>query len=487
MQPLQRGTTIQRAHVPTGLAYGVSASEKDLSLIHRVDPAEGTSPGTVRVYLTVFAYSDSKYKDIHAQGAGIKLIAKTQDTMFNIGDPRRAFHYYHTYRAQTPAADCPIIRSFDIPKSLYDEVTGKAISESQRAKLGRDNPYNVDKERGQNQFGVHPKLRDEIEKQGRNLISYVAADKMASLSSNPANGTVKDVNELRRHLGMPTEAVHFLAPLRDAHVLSPREEAVHGALLTRLYDDLDALVRVRSEKVEHPHTRRLAEKKIADACVSTNPGYYGEHIATRVRAQAIPSKTAEALKFFRDEIGRAATFSVIPQMVTEEYLQANARLHAGDQLKATLTRIGADLDELIAARSDPRLAARRAGVELDIANKCAPASPLHYGRRLGSFIRAKRIYAMSLPELSELRQKVGRAASGAGVVLSTDEAYMRDVNAFAPDVRDKNNNRLSPWAAGQQYRILTPPPYVAPVKQRGKPSDEEIDRLRKEKAARKQQ
>jgi hypothetical protein len=200
---------IQRDPVPTGLAYGVSAGGKDLSLIHRVDPEEGSSPDKVRVYLTVFAYSDSGYKDIHAIGGGIKLIAKTADTMFNIGDPRRAFHYYNTSRAQTPAATCPIIRCFEIPKNLYDTATGQAISESQRAKLGRKNAYNVDKERGQNQFGVHASLRDEIERAGHNLVSYVEPDKMATLSTNPANGIVRDVNELRRHLGMPTEAVFF--------------------------------------------------------------------------------------------------------------------------------------------------------------------------------------------------------------------------------------------------------------------------------------
>lgn len=472
---------IQRNPVPTGNAYGVSSGPNDVSLIHRVDP-DFSAVGTVRVYLTVFAFSSAGYKDVHADGVHIKLIAKTADTMFNIGDPRRAFHYYNTYRAQTPAATCPIIRCFEIPKWLYDKATGNAISEVQRSKLGRNNAYNVDKERGQNQFGVHETLRDEIEREGRNLVSYVEPDQVASVATNSKNGTVKDVNELRRRLGMPTEGLDFMSPLRGAHVVSPRQEAAHGADLTRLYDDLDALVTIRNTPTAEPRKRVAAERKIAESCTKGSPNYYGDHIGSRVLAQNIPTKSLEALRAFRDEIGRAATFSVIPQMVTEEYLQANARLHAEDQLKATLRRLGADLDELIAIRSDARLASNRAGVELRIANKCAWGTVQSYGRYLGTFVRGKRISYISVPELEAFRAAVSRAESGSGASLSLDETYMRNTQGFLPDVRDKNDAPLSRWASAQQYRVLTPPPYVPPPKvPKTKPSDEEIARLREQK------
>jgi hypothetical protein len=68
-----------------------------------------------------------------------------------------------------------------------------------------------------------------------------------------------------------------------------------------------------------------------------------------------------------------------------------------------------------------------------------------------------------------------------GGALSSDEIYMRNTNAFLPDVRDKNQALLSPWAARQQYRILSPPPYVPPIR-KTKPTETEIDLRRKAKA-----
>jgi hypothetical protein len=465
----------------------VESAPGEVSLIHRVDPAQG-SHNTVRVYLTVFAYSTSGYKDIHANGSGIKLIHKTADTMFNIGDPRRAFHYYNTYRAQQNPATCPIIRSFDIPADLYDSATGQAISEAQRAKLGKNNAYNVDKERGQNQFGVHARLRDEIEQKGRNLISYVDASHVAEVRLLPANGTVKDVNELRRQLGMPTEVIDFMAPMRGAHVVSPREEAAHGADLTRLYDDLDALIRATS-----PQNGLAAKKRLADGCVKGNPGYYGDHIAPKVLARNIAIADVKNLIPFRDEIGRAATFSVIPQMVTEEYLQANARLHADGQLRAILTHLAADLQDLADAKSALPKAGQNLVASLQITtremqlrNKCFPGSSAYYGPYVSGFVARKNPAALALPTLTLLIQAVQRAAAPAGIAQSPDETYLRDVNAYAATIRDKNQNLLSPWAARQNYQVLRPQPVVTIVR-KTKPSDEEIARLQKEAAVRKAQ
>lgn len=328
--PTQAGGTIQRT-ILNANAYGVAVEgTDDLSLIHRVEPDIHPTRGTVRVYLTVFAYSDKKYKDIHAEGTGIKLIAKTHDTMMNLGDPRRAFHYVNTYTSQKNPAKCPIIRCFEIPRALYDEITGNAISESQRAKLGRNKPYNVDKERGQNQFGVPPKARDDIERLGTNLISYVPAEYVEEMSKNPKNGTVLDMDVLRKQLGMPTEGRKFLAPMNEAHVPSPLKEAEHGAILTRLYDDLDVLVSLKSQRM--PALNQ--EMKIHRNCFkSGGGGYYGDHVAPLVRVEQVAKKSIPQLIAFRDEIGRAATFSVIPQMVTEEYHQANAQLHGQDKDK----------------------------------------------------------------------------------------------------------------------------------------------------------
>jgi hypothetical protein len=166
--------------------------------------------------------------------------------------------------------------------------------------------------------------------EGKNLISYVEANKVEEVRKNPANGTVKDVNELRRHLGMPTEAVDFMAPLIKAHAPSPRAESEHGAVLSRLYDDLDALIRARRNpalKIGPIEARETIRRN----CDKRSPDYYGDHIAPRMLARGeLTFKSLGSLVKLRDEIGRAATFSVIPQMVTEEYLQANARLHGQD-------------------------------------------------------------------------------------------------------------------------------------------------------------
>ncbi len=454
-------------------------------MIHRVDPAQGSWRSKVRVYLTVFAYSTSGYKDIHANGLGIKLIHKTADTMFNIGDPRRAFHYYNTYRAQLNPATCPIIRSFDIPADLYDRATGQAISEAQRGKLGKNNAYNVDKERGQNQFGVHAKLRDEIEQNGRNLISYVDASQVAAVSRLATNGKVKDVNELRRQLGMPTETLDFMAPMRGAHVVTPREEASHGADLSRLYDDLDALIRATSL------TNRLAAKKrIADRCVKGNPGYYGDHIAPKVLSRNVLNSRIRELVPFRDEIGRAATFSVIPQMVNEEYLQANARLHADGQLRAILTHLAADLQNLANAKSvllrggQNLIASNQVTLrEMQMRDKCFPGSSAYYGPYVSGFVARKNPAALALPTLTLLIQAVQRAAAPAGIAQSPDETYLRDVTAYAATIRDKNQNLLSPWAARQSYQILRPQPVVTVHKP--KLSTDDIARLKREAAVRK--
>lgn len=474
--------SVQMQPVPRGQAYGVESAPGEVSLIHRVDPARGLKRNTVRVYLTVFAFSTSGYKDIHASGLGIKLIHKTADTMFNIGDPRRAFHYYNTYRAQQNPATCPIIRSFDIPAELYDRATGQAISEAQRGKLGKNNAYNVDKERGQNQFGVHAKLRDEIEQKGRNLISYVDASYVAEVRRNPANGTVKDVNELRRQLGMPTEVLDFMAPMRGAHVVSPREEAAHGADLSRLYDDLDALIRATSLPI-----RLAAKKQLTDRCVKGNPGYYGDHIAPKVLARNITNARIKDLMPFRDEIGRAATFSVIPQMVTEEYLQANARLHADGELRSILVRLGGDLQTLANAKAAPPAPRQIFQVtlqEMQIRTKCLPGSSDYYGPYVSGFVARKNPAMLSLVTLNTLIQAVQRAAAPAGIAQSPDETYLRDVAAYAATIRDKNQNLLSPWAARQNYQVIRPQP-VAPAVRKTKPTPEEIARLKREAAVRK--
>ena len=324
-----RCNAIQRS-VPS---YGVKIEgTNDLALIHRADPATGTAKGTIRAYLTVYAHADKGYKDIHASvdGQGIKFIDKTDDTMTNLGDPRRAFHYIATYSAQ--GAKCPIIRSFDIPRDLYDVITGTAISETQRAKLGTDKTYNVDQPKGQNQFGVSPKVRDTIEKLGSNLISYVPAEYVDEMGKKPVNGTVMDIDVLRKSLGMPTEGRKFMAPLVKNKVINPTKDAEHGAVLSRLYDDLDLLVRIKQDKNYFSILNQ--ELKIHQRCFKgSGAKYYGAHIASLLPKEQIPKKSLEELIKFRDEVGAAATFSVIPEMVREEYLQASAQLHGQDKDK----------------------------------------------------------------------------------------------------------------------------------------------------------
>lgn len=312
-------------------AYGVQVGETDdVSLIHKVEPAEGNEGGTVRCYLTIFARAEKgqTFKDIHGASEKIVFINKTADTMLNMGDPRRAFHYIRTYTNQKSPAQIPIIRSFDIPRQLYDEVTEASISESQRGKLGKDKPYNVDKERGQNQFGLPAWARDKIESQGKNLISYVEQLHVTSLQADSSNGDVRDIDELLSgQLGMP-DAKHrkFLVPMHDAHVPSPQQEANHGANLTKFYDDLDDLVDAMEAKRGNP--LHVYAFQIEPNCHKVSSGYYGDVVAPLVMAEGyLPGRSLEEVKKLRDEVGRAATFSVIPQMVTEEYLQANARLH----------------------------------------------------------------------------------------------------------------------------------------------------------------
>jgi hypothetical protein len=313
-------------------AFGVKAKDRDdtLSLIHRVEPEEGTQKETVRVYLTVFARAekDKGHKDIHSEKTGIKIIHKTEDTMVNLGDPRRAYHYIRTYVAQNKGA-IPIVRSFDIPQKLYDEITEQSVSESQRSYLGRDKAYNVDKERGQNQFGVPPDLRDKIEKEGKNLISYVLNQQVIQdLSNDSTNGTVRHIDELSKKLGMPDVAYwRYLPPMNETHVLAPRQEAEYGVRLATLYDDLDDLVCAMEGIKGNPlHVYEFQIKSGCSSSLSSN--YYGDDIAPLVSKEGwLPGKSVAYVRELKDQVGKAATFSVIPQMVNEEYLQANAKLH----------------------------------------------------------------------------------------------------------------------------------------------------------------
>ena len=324
-------------------SYGVGIEgTEDVSLIHRVDPAEGTEQDTVRCYLTVFARAEqgSEHKDIHTDNGKVVFVNKTDDTMLNMGDPRRAFHYIRTYTNQKAPAQIPIIRSFDIPRSLYDEVTGAAISESQRAKLGKDTAYNVDKERGQNQFGLPPGARDKIEGQGKNLISYVDSRHIGKLQADASNGVVKDMDDLLSgQLGMPdAEHRRYLVPMQGGHVPSPQQEAAHGGDLTKFYDDLDNLIDAMEGKRGNP--LHVYAFQVEPNCHPPSRGYYGDVVAALVKAEGyLPGRSVAEVKKLREQVGRAATFSVIPQMVTEEYLQANARLHgqARDKNQAELS------------------------------------------------------------------------------------------------------------------------------------------------------
>jgi hypothetical protein len=303
------------------------------SLIHRTEPEAGnTLAGHVQMYLTVYDFAEPNkgYKDIHAgPGNSVVFISKTHDTLLNMGDPRRAFHYFATYQAQTNSTARPIIRSFEIPRELYARVTGTAISESQRSQLGRKLAYNVDKQRAPNQYGFGPSIRDEIEKAGRNLVSYVEAADVAFRRLDPRNGTVLDADVLRRKLGMPITRRAYLPPIKNAHALKPSEQAAHGANLTRLYDDLTPLVAAAGTRKSNPTSFDRALMTIVGRCFKQASGYYGDEISQLVRREPLERMTETELSEFQREIAAAASFSVVEQMVGEGFDEVNVTLKGG--------------------------------------------------------------------------------------------------------------------------------------------------------------
>jgi len=313
----------------------------------------------VRAYQTVYAEvdKDGGFKDVHQEGEKegkkIKFLGKG-DTWINFGRPLRALHYVRTYSAQgidkraeetgkieksekTPekiaeinrAHGKPIIRSFLIPHEVYLEITGEAISESQREKLGMQN-LSVDKSKAPDQYQV---LSDDVDKlkdsalEG-SLVSYVLDDHLTEYQDG-RNGVVKGVNELSEKLGLPGVFDPLLPEMEGSKVPSAKSQAEISKELSELYD-----LTFFAEKIQD-------NPAYAKSGLNKNQ-YWDLYVKHEARISELSQKylkenvlpdTKKERDTLRKKLAAAADASLIPSLLEEVYYEGTAKMHGQEKDK----------------------------------------------------------------------------------------------------------------------------------------------------------
>jgi hypothetical protein len=337
-RPLPAGVAVRRGVIQRNddfVPSYVSAAKPSgkLAMVHRSLPELETHATTeyVRVYLTVYSErGTTNYKDISQQADGTVVLHASGEMFLNMGDPWRAFHYVNTYSSQGAAS--PIIRSFALPRALYDELSGQAVGESQRGELG-EYAQNVDKNKAPNQFSFPHDMAQRIKQQARanSLISYVEDENVEQLRTAlpQIHGDVRSMNELRAKLGIPKRTSPLLVPMAKNKEPKANVHAARAQQLSRLFDrsfDVERLIRqgrlkqvgfdwqlsfgTEFEQVQMSWKAReaLSEfQKLSEQFKITWPKDPGEWARTR------------------NQIEQAATWSIVPSIIAENYDEAVAR------------------------------------------------------------------------------------------------------------------------------------------------------------------
>lgn len=126
------------------------------------------------------------------------------------GQPLRQLKWFYKYKIEkhNPGAK-PVVRSFLVPLSTWNEMSRSAVNERVAAKAGNERrPFNVDTAYGANQFGVRGDMLELIRNAAvpGSLRSYVGK---SGHSLAQHGGTIHSIRKLHEQLGAPvTDAPH---------------------------------------------------------------------------------------------------------------------------------------------------------------------------------------------------------------------------------------------------------------------------------------
>jgi hypothetical protein len=150
------------------------------------------------------------------------------------GQPLRQLKWFYKYQVEkyNPGAK-PVVRSFLVPLSTWNEVSANAVNERVAVKPGNEaRPFNVDTAYCANQLGVRGPMLERIRDAAvpNSLNSYVS-DFSHSLAQH--GGRVQHINALHKKLGAPTNAAPL--PIWTDGGKFTRTKKQHGLAETLLY------------------------------------------------------------------------------------------------------------------------------------------------------------------------------------------------------------------------------------------------------------
>lgn len=244
----------------------------------RIELDDASAAPFVRVYQAIYAPAqDERRKDVFQESDGRISLYGKENVWLNMGNPHRALSFVRKYivnglaRRKELAAKLaeqgsvefdnqtftnqemldkyhgrPLIRSFLIPKEIYEEITGKAIDELQLRALGKYTK-NSDQPQASDQYAVNKEGLALIRKYAKpgSLITYVLDDYKEDYALEERNGEIVGFSELLDDLGMPKSyLIHdggLMLPLqakKDNYMeQGVIEQTARAEVLGQLYDE----------------------------------------------------------------------------------------------------------------------------------------------------------------------------------------------------------------------------------------------------------
>jgi len=354
-----------------------SSDDKNQSLVHRglveTEMVEGKK--YVRAYQTVYAsvQPGSSWKDTHQVESDdpsqrtIKFLGKG-DTWINFGNPLRALHYVRTYYAQAPGKreeelsklpkdgaeeelrqkqeqvnayhGRPVVRSFLVPYDTYLELTGGAISESQRAKLGSHN-LNVDKSKASDQYQI---MEDDVKKLtatalAGSLVSYVLDDLVSEYEKASYHGKVEGIAKLSEKLGLPHVFDSLTIPMEGTEVPSSAKQAARASELGELFD----LSFLMEKKEDNPRYAKVPMDRAAYMDLYLRHEDRISELAKKYLNTDTLPPTKNERNELRKKLASAGDAALIPSLIEQNYYEGTAAMHGKTADGSPMTTYGKKL------------------------------------------------------------------------------------------------------------------------------------------------
>ena len=237
---------------------GPGRIEGEKTVVHRGDLEIEMHEGQpcVRVYSAIWAEARPNekgritHKDIHQDpktGAIIVHTGRDQGEASGIedegkpimwvsgGQPLRQLKWFYKYPLEksNPGAK-PVVRSFLVPLSVWNEMSSQAVNEESARKEGNEvRPFNVDTAYAANQFGIRGPMLEKFRSEAIrwSLISYTGDP---SHSLNAYGGRVVGIKRLHKKLGAPLTAAPlpvWVDPEKGEFVRTAKQQSLANSLM----------------------------------------------------------------------------------------------------------------------------------------------------------------------------------------------------------------------------------------------------------------